>query len=196
MTKLQRLVVKAIIVLVVIALPLSYFFINSNTSTIREGNFQEAKMAVAKYLDNGAITETIEILHVTNNGDCVFVLYRDNGFNKGGLVVFEKYGTFSNKYRAVARFSIEPGVSKPVLIGKSGVYAAYKGLPNYLTYGVVFGFNEDKQAHSYTIFLNSTTEYSRVIEDDYFIHIYYINRSGDHIQGLIYNDDGEIIQWL
>ena len=183
-----------IVAVVIIALPVSYFFLNRITSTIHEGNFHEAQIAVGKYLDKK--TSDIEVLQMAEEAGHVFVLYRDNPSDEVGLTIFMKYGTLRNKYRAMGRFSAGVETSTHIPIGKTGYYGAYKELPNHLSFGVVFGCNESNQAHSYTVFLNSSTEFSRIIDERYFIHIYYLNRHNDRIQGDIYNEAGEVIQSL
>ncbi|MCL2474553.1 MAG: hypothetical protein FWF37_00220 [Chloroflexi bacterium] len=167
------------------------FVKNPKTHTISD--LAEAQAAIVKILSKNGFDSDIEALKMIEEVGNLFVLYRNNKTEDVSLATFQSFGILPNQYQEISY----GGTSKPPKqIKTSGYYGAYKGVPEYLTLGIVYGVNTDRQAYSYTISLNQSTEYSRLIEDQYFIHLYYIDRSKDRISGFVYNKDGESIGWL
>ena len=184
-----------ILAALVILIATILFFVNQFVIyTIHGDSLTEAQKAAAKYLKGKeGLGADIEALAMTQEGDYLVVLFKDNESGAVGIVIFETLGIFDNKYKtnAVESWSLTKQID---VYNESGTHKwAESGNGSLI---VVYGINTDIQAHSYK-FVISGDEYSEVIENDYFVHIFLIDESTDEtVNGNLYDAGGQVIRAL
>ncbi|MCL2475031.1 MAG: hypothetical protein FWF37_02745 [Chloroflexi bacterium] len=185
-----RKVIIFLAVLLVLATIVGIFVFNKMfTYTIHENNIDEAQSAITKYFG----TDNAEALHITKQGDYMFVLYQDSKTGRSDIVIFESSSIFGNRYKI---HTSPYYLSSSPLNSPIKFYGEYIGSPlDHSVLIVVYGINKDVQAYYYTFENLGKTYIGTAIEGDYFIHVYYLGMvlTPDIQNGKLYDASNEFI---
>lgn len=178
--KNKSLIFLMLFILVSILIVLFYSFTQS-TLHIDKQNNQMSKLTIAKDLD--ITTTDIRYIQYDESTTCLYVLYQSGGYTS--LQIYKSNSLFKNYF---THYGASSSASKAI--------NAYTSLSETAGTVVIFGDNTILNADRYS-FVNSGKEYTKEIEQEYFIHIYMINEMTDiETSGYIYDVNGDIISML
>jgi len=173
------------------------FVKNPTTRALNENDMAKVQAVIAKDLKKNRHDDDIEVVKIIKESGHLFVLYVFNKTGNVSIAVFQPFGILINEYQYLV-FEGYSNSKQSKQIGKCNYYSKHRKVPEPLTIFYVYGANTDKSVYSYTVYMGSGAQFSRIIVDeDYFIDIYYINRfTSSGSIGYLHNQDGEVIGWI